>query len=290
MRSSALADVGVWVRGAALARPRGGPRWRRGGWSWRRLSDGVPFCPSEEARGRVLGAIDRPLPAEEVPVVAALGRVLAAGVRAATDLPPWDNSAMDGYAILAADVGPATEAGPVRLAVTGEVAAGAPPEVAVVPGTAVRIATGAPLPPGADAVVPVELTTPVDAAGRAGPRGRDAAGPLAHAVLVHVPVGRGANIRRRGDDLRAGAEVLAAGSAIGPAEVALASGAGVPVVAVHRRARVAIISTATSCERQGRAWDRPASPTPTAPPSSLSPWRRAPMPATSGSLPTTWRG
>ncbi len=205
----------------------------------------------EEARGRVLGAIDGPLPVEELPVVAALGRVVAAGVRAATDLPPWDNSAMDGYAILAADVGAATEAGPTRLALAGEVAAGAPPEVAVIAGTAVRIATGAPLPPGADAVVPVELTTPVDAAGRAGPRGRDAAGPLAHAVLVHVPVERGANIRRRGDDLRAGAEVLAAGSAIGSAEVALASGAGVPVVAVHRRARVAIISTGDELRAAG---------------------------------------
>jgi len=197
----------------------------------------------EEARDRVLGAIPAPLPAEEVAVGAALGRVLAAGVVATTDLPPWDNSAMDGYALVAADVISAVEAAPVRLPVTGEVAAGAAAAAPVTRGSAVRIATGAPLPPGADAVVPVELTAPLDGAGVAGPRGRDAAGPLPVAVQVHAAVGTGANVRARGSDLRAGTTVLAAGSAVGPAEVALVAGAGVAAVAVHRRPRVAVIST-----------------------------------------------
>ena len=97
---------------------------------------------------------------------AALGRVLAAPVAAAVSLPPWDNSAMDGFAIRAADVAEATEDAPVRLTVVGESRAGGAPDARVMPETAVRIATGAPLPQGADAVVPVEDTTPLDAAGR----------------------------------------------------------------------------------------------------------------------------
>jgi molybdopterin molybdotransferase len=197
----------------------------------------------EEARDRVLAAAPGPLRAERVPVVTARGRVLAAAVVAATDLPPWDNSAMDGYAIRAADVAAAEEHAPVRLAVIGEVAAGRAPDRPVAAGGALRIATGAPLPPGADAVVAVELTTPLDAGGNPGQRGRDALGPVPAAVLVHVRVGPGANVRRRASDLRAGATVLEPGSAIGPAEVAVVAGAGVPDVMVHRRPRVAVIST-----------------------------------------------
>ena len=96
---------------------------------------------------------------------AALGRVLAAPLTAAVSLPPWDNSAMDGYAIRAADVASAGERTPVRLTVVGESRAGHAPDARVLPETAVRIATGAPMPAGADAVVPVELTTPLDAGG-----------------------------------------------------------------------------------------------------------------------------
>ncbi|MDA8237434.1 MAG: molybdopterin molybdotransferase MoeA [Chloroflexi bacterium] len=205
----------------------------------------------EVARGRVLAAVPAPLPAETVPVVAARGRVLAADVVAATDLPPWDNSAMDGYAVRSADVAAATAELPVRLAVRGEAAAGRAPDVAVDAGGAVRIATGAPLPSGADAVVQVEMTTPLDAAGAAGARGRDAAGPPPAAVLVHAAIGPGANVRRLGEDLRAGAVVLRAGRAVGPAEVALVAGAGVPVVAVHRRPRVAVISTGDELRAPG---------------------------------------
>ncbi len=197
----------------------------------------------EQARDMVLASAPRPVPAERVPVVEARGRVLAVAVVAATDLPPWDNSAMDGYAIRAADVMAAEEQAPVRLAVTGEVAAGRVPDGRVEAGHALRIATGAPLPPGADAVVQVELTTPLDGAGNPGPRGRDALGPVPAAVLVHARVGPGDNVRRRAGDLRAGATVLEPGRAIGPAEVAVVAGAGVPDVMVHRRPRVAVIST-----------------------------------------------
>ena len=207
----------------------------------------------EEALAAVLRAVPFPLPTEQLPVVAARGRVLAAPVVAATDLPPWDNSAMDGYAVRAADVAGASEDVPIRLVVRGEVAAGSAPDVSVGPGAALRIATGAPLPAGADAVVQVELTTPVDAAGTPGPRGRDAAGPLPAFVLVHASLRPGVNVRPRGEDLRSGAALLEPGRAIGPAEVALISAAGVPIVTVHRRPRVAVISTGDELRPAGTA-------------------------------------
>ena len=197
----------------------------------------------EEARDLVLAAIAAPLPAEEVPTDDALGRVLAAPVVAATDLPPWDNSAMDGYAVRAADTDGATEAAPIRLTVVGDVRAGTAPEASVSAGVAVRIATGAPLPPGADAVIPVEDTTPLDAAGSRGPRGRDATGPLPAACLVYVPVAPGASVRRAGDDLHAGTVVLEPGAALTPAGIALAAGSGNGRLTVTRRPRVAVLAT-----------------------------------------------
>ena len=106
---------------------------------------------------------------------------------------------MDGYAVRAADTAAAREDAPVELRVIGDIAAGAAPDVTVEPGTAARIATGARLPDGADAVVPVELTTPLDAHGRPGARGRDATGPVPPACLVHEPVA-GRRIRARGGE------------------------------------------------------------------------------------------
>lgn len=197
----------------------------------------------EEARERLLATIAGPLPAEAVSPLEALGRVVAEPVRATTDLPPWDNSAMDGYAIRALDTAGATDTLPVTLRVTGEVRAGVAPTATVQRGTAIRIATGAPVPPGADAVVPVEATTPVDGAGRAGPRGREAVGPLPAGCLVHEVVRVGASIRRAGSDLHAGATILEPGSLVAPPAVALAAGAGVELVAVHGRPRVAVLAT-----------------------------------------------
>ena len=139
----------------------------------------------EEARTAVLAAIQGPTPDEVVYLSEARGRILAEDVISLTALPPWDNSAMDGYAIRAADVAAASETAPIRLEVIGEVRAGGAPETELVRGAAIRIATGAPLPKGADAVVQVELTTPATADGTpAGERGRDATGPLPPAVLV----------------------------------------------------------------------------------------------------------
>ncbi|MFM2106180.1 MAG: hypothetical protein RL338_1212 [Chloroflexota bacterium] len=194
------------------------------------------------ARERILAGVE-PLGSETVAIGAALGRILAAPLVARVDLPPFDNAAMDGYAVRAADVAGATDAAPARLVVVGDVRAGADAAAGPGPGEAVRIATGAPLPAGADTVVQVELTTPVDADGRTGERGRDATGPLPAACLVHAALPAGAAVRRRGEDVRAGQELASAGSEAGAALVAIASGSGNPTLDVHRRPRVAVLVT-----------------------------------------------
>jgi molybdopterin molybdotransferase len=176
---------------------------------------------------------------------------VAEPVVATTALPPWDNSAMDGYAIRAADVVRAADGTAVRLDVLGEVRAGSAPDVRLRAGAAVRIATGARIPIGADAVVPVEQTTPIDAAGRPGVRGRDAAGPLPPAILVHVVVPPGGSIRRAGSDMAAKATVLAAGSPLTAATLTLVAGSGNALVGVHRRPKVAVLATGDEVKSPG---------------------------------------
>ncbi len=205
----------------------------------------------EAAQATVLAGVDALEATERVTPEAALGRVLVEPLAAAVSLPPWDNSAMDGYAIRAADVAGATEPRPVRLTVVGESRAGFAPDTRVLAGTAIRIATGAPMPDGADAVVPVELTTPLDAAGSPGPRGRDATGPLPAACLVHQVVEPGGAIRRRGSDVVEGAEVVAAGTAVTPAVVALAAGCGAAELLVRRRPVVAVLATGDEVRAPG---------------------------------------
>jgi molybdopterin molybdotransferase len=139
----------------------------------------------------------------------------------------------------------------VRLAVVGEVRAGMAPDVTVGSGTAVRIATGAPVPPGADAVVAVEQTTPIDDAGTVGARGREASGPLPAACLLHEAVRVGASIRVAGDDIRVGQGVAVAGDAVTPPVVSLSTGAGVPQVVVRRRPRVAVLATGDEIHAAG---------------------------------------
>src|SRR5436853_2714407 len=142
------------------------------------------------ARAAVLAAVEQPMPVEAVPLGGALGRVLAEEVAAPHDLPPFDNSAMDGFAVVA---GPARE-----VEVVGESRAGAPAAAVVRPGEAIRISTGAVIPYGADAVVPVERASVAD--------GR-----------VTIPeTAPGAHVRRAGEDVRAGATVLDPGTELGP--------------------------------------------------------------------------
>jgi molybdopterin molybdotransferase len=205
----------------------------------------------EEAQATVLAGVAPIAESESMAPEAALGRVLAASVVAAVSLPPWNNSAMDGFAIRSADVAQATEGAPVRLTVVGESRAGRAPDARVMPETAVRIATGAPVPEGADAVVPVEETTPLDEQGGAGPRGRQVLGPVPAATLVHARVGPGNAIRALGSDVRTGDVIAQPGDLVTPAVVALASGAGVGAVAVRRRPVVAVLATGDEVRAPG---------------------------------------
>jgi molybdopterin molybdotransferase len=179
-----------------------------------------------EARERIL-AVVRPLDVEDVPVADALGFAVAYDTFAPHPLPRFDNSAMDGYAVRGDDAASASESQPVPLTVLGEVRAGDPgEELKVEPGTAVRIMTGAPLPPGADAVVPVEVTEESD-----------------HTVLVRAPAPPGRHVRPAGDDLAAGALLVQSGTELGPGELALLATMGLSPVAVHRRPKIAVVVT-----------------------------------------------
>jgi molybdenum cofactor synthesis domain-containing protein len=184
----------------------------------------------EEARTRMLTGVE-PLGVEEVTLAAAVGRVVATALTARVTLPPWDNSSMDGFAVRSADLVGASAA-PVELRVVGEVAAGHPPEPVVERGTAVRVLTGAMIPSGADAVVPVEQT---DA--------QPGVAALPGRVRIMAAVAPGTHIRERGSDLAAGEPVAARGTLVRPATVALLAAAGHATVAVHRRPRVGILGT-----------------------------------------------
>ena len=196
----------------------------------------------EAAQATVLAGVETLAETETLAPDDALGRVLAGALVAAMSIPPWDSAAMDGYAIRASDLQLATNARPVRLTVVGEVRAGRDPDVRVLSDTAVRIATGARIPPGANAVVPVELTTPMGESGSPGPRGREATGPLPAACLVHESVPIGWAIRRAGSSVEAGAEVVQAGETVTPAAVALAAGMGAGSIVVRRRPVVAVLA------------------------------------------------
>ncbi len=208
----------------------------------------------EEARERVFAAIERSTEPEVAWLSEALGRVAAESITSPISLPPWDNSAMDGYAIRGADTASATEEAPATFDVIGEVAAGQAPGTEVRRGTAVRIATGAPVPAGADAVIPVEETTPLDATGAVtGERGRDATGALPARMAAHARIAPGGSIRRKGSDLAAGTTIIEPGSVLTPALIGLAAGVGLELVNVHRRPHVSIL--ATGDEVRGRGAD-----------------------------------
>lgn len=178
-----------------------------------------------EALQRVLESLPR-MGGEQVPLAAARGRALAADIRALRDVPPFRNSAMDGFAVRSADVASASAAAPVVLRVLETVGAGAVARQAVVGGTAIRIMTGAPMPEGADAVVRVEDT-------------EEAPG----GVAVRAALRAGANVREPGEDMRAGETVLVAGRELRPADVGLLASLGLPHVRVSRHPRVAILAT-----------------------------------------------
>ena len=178
----------------------------------------------DEARARVLAAV-RPVPTERTPPT--LGRVLAESAVAQEDLPPFDASAMDGFAV------PAAEPGTLRI--DGESRAGAPASSPLAPGTACRISTGAVVPDGTHAVVPVERTEERDGE-------------------VVVPGSEeGANVRRAGEDAHAGETVIEAGTELGPAEIAVLASLGMPAVVCARVPLVAVVATGDELVEPGAA-------------------------------------
>lgn len=184
----------------------------------------------DDALERILATI-HPLSAETVDLRAARGRILASNIHALHALPPFANSAMDGYAVIAADVEAASKTTPVRLAVIEDIPAGHAPQKSVTKGQAARIMTGAPMPAGADSVVPVEWTDD--------PR-HDTMPPE---IGIFQSVAAGAHVRAAGEDIHAGENVLFAGRHLRAADIGVIAGLGYPTVQVIRRPRIAIFST-----------------------------------------------
>jgi molybdenum cofactor synthesis domain-containing protein len=183
------------------------------------------MIPLDEARAYVLARVGV-LPPTPVSRAEAVGLVVAEDIVSPEDVPPFANTAMDGFAVIAAD----TAGAPVELPVAGTLAAGADPStVKVTPGTAVRIMTGAPMPPGADAIVMVERTAVV---------GEDGA-----RVRIDVDAQPGDHVRPAGDDIMAGDTVVRAGTPLTAGHIGVLASIGVERVTVHRRPRVGILST-----------------------------------------------
>jgi len=187
----------------------------------------------EEHRDRILSAIE-PLPAFDQPLLEAFGLTAAEEVRSAVALPGFDNSAMDGYAVVHADVASASEDNPVHLPVVGEIGAGQASLLAMSPGTAVKIMTGAPVPAGADAVVPYEWTD----------RG------VAQVVITRSPE-PGQHVRPRGEDVAEGDLLIEEGAVLGPRQIGLLAAVGRASVRSRPRPRVVILSTGSELREPG---------------------------------------
>ncbi|WP_298865713.1 gephyrin-like molybdotransferase Glp [uncultured Microbacterium sp.] len=197
----------------------------------------------EQHRQRILAAV-RPLEASRMPLGAALGRILREPVLSAVDLPLFDNSAMDGFAVHFDDVAQASASSPVSLEVVADMPAGSSADPSFGPGQAVRIMTGAAMPSDADAVVPFE----------------DTEGGLADSMgsirILAAPRSRGQHIRPQGEECRAGDEILPAGTEMGGRQLAAAAAAGVQEVVVSRAPRVAVISTGDELRQPGEELSR----------------------------------
>ncbi|HET9324915.1 MAG TPA: gephyrin-like molybdotransferase Glp [Gaiellaceae bacterium] len=180
----------------------------------------------EEAQRLILERV-RPLESEQVALGEAAGRVLASEARSTVDLPPFDSSAMDGFAVRSADT-------PGRLPVGERIAAGRPAERELRPGEAMAIATGGAVPIGAEAVVPIEAVVEID-----------------NTIEVAAGVEPGAHVRPRGGDVAAGAVVVEAGELLGPAQIGALAAAGVAEVSCSRRPRAAVLATGTELQRPG---------------------------------------
>ena len=183
-----------------------------------------------DGQSHILSQVGAAVPPETVPVTRALGRVLAADVQAPFDVPPADNSAVDGYAVASADI---PSEGTRELTVVGDLAAGAVFHGVLAAGHALRIMTGAPMPAGADTVYPQENVA------RSGDRVRVG------------PIDKGVNVRARGEDVEAGGIVIERGSVLRPQEIGLVASLGLWQLEVHRRPRVALLSTGDEVAEPG---------------------------------------
>ncbi|NGO70473.1 gephyrin-like molybdotransferase Glp [Streptomyces boncukensis] len=198
----------------------------------------------DEHLADILRAV-RPLEPIDLRLLEAQGCVLVEDVTVPAALPPFDNSSMDGYAVRTADVEGSSEEFPAVLSVVGDVAAGSGELPRVDPGQAARIMTGAPLPPGAEAVVPVEWTDGGTGGGPADSMAAHSAAPEGGTgeVRVHRPVASRAHVRAKGSDVRAGAVALTAGTVLGPSQIGLLAAIGRGTVTVRPRPRVVVLST-----------------------------------------------
>ncbi|MFI8104072.1 gephyrin-like molybdotransferase Glp [Streptomyces sp. NPDC086023] len=206
----------------------------------------------DEHLADVLAAV-RPLEPIELQLLDAQGCVLVEDVTVPVALPPFDNSSMDGYAVRVADVSGAGEEYPAVLTVIGDVAAGSGELPTVGPGQAARIMTGAPLPPGAEAVVPVEWTDGGTGGGAATGMTAASAAPegAGGEVRVHRPAEARAHVRSRGSDVQAGDLALSAGTVLGPPQIALLAAIGRGTVRVRPRPRVVVLSTGSELVQPG---------------------------------------
>src|SRR5688572_11215125 len=187
----------------------------------------------DEARERILSKL-RLVTTETLPLVECASRVLAEDIAAANDLPLFDNSSMDGFAVRAVDVVNAAAAAPRSLRVVADIPAGSHPTISLAPGEAARIMTGAPLPQGADAVVPVEDTDF---------QNRDAGSAAPAEVQIAKSVRSGENVRPRGMDVREGDTVLRQGHRLNAQSLGVLAMLGVSKVEVYKKPRVALFSS-----------------------------------------------
>jgi molybdopterin molybdotransferase len=184
----------------------------------------------QEGQARILAQVASVTPPELTPLAGALGRVLAEDIRASLDVPPTDNSAVDGYAVASADI---AASGARALEVVADLPAGCLYDAVLGAGQAIRIMTGAPVPAGADTVYPQEV---VEREGRR---------------LTVGAIAPGANVRRRGEDVSAGTVVIAEGTVLRPQELGVAASLGLPQVLVRQKPRVALLSTGDEVAEPG---------------------------------------
>ncbi|MCY0945871.1 molybdotransferase-like divisome protein Glp [Streptomyces antarcticus] len=229
------------------------------------MSSSAPQDTGQARREQRLWSVDehladvlatvRPLEPIELQLLDAQGCVLVEDVTVPVALPPFDNSSMDGYAVRTADVQGASEEFPAVLTVIGDVAAGSGELPTVGPGQAARIMTGAPLPPGAEAVVPVEWTDGGTGGGAASGMTPASSAPegAGGEVRVHRAAEARAHVRARGSDVQAGDLALASGTVLGPPQIALLAAIGRGTVRVRPRPRVVVLSTGSELVQPGEA-------------------------------------